>query len=185
VTTDVTDGSDEKYTATNIFNFVTPKHHDYIEDTDAYGVMYNANYLRTCDRALHMITSQEREKDQNNNSDGILNHDGWCVTGMPNQRFKAGISLGSSFVVSGELDKKSDDGFLEVWNVQLTSVPDPTEHDLTIYNSARLTISRPDKSPFPTHYAFKVDKDSLIIENIHTVYRDEFDIHMPSHIPLR
>lgn len=164
-----------------------PRNKKYIEDTDAYGVMYNANYLRTYDRALHMMmTSQEsKEKNPNNNCNGILNHDGWCVTGMSNQRFKSGISLGSSFVVSGELEDQSDDGFLETWNVQLTSVPDPTEPELTIYNSAKLTIARPEKSSISLVKPFEVEKDSLTIENFHTVYRDEFDIHMPSHIPLR
>ena len=36
--------------------FHSPSFHVYIEDTDAYGVMYNANYLRAYERALHTVS---------------------------------------------------------------------------------------------------------------------------------
>ena len=44
----------------------------YLEDTDAYGIMFNTNYLRSYDRALHLTTSN-----RNLNTSVTSQHDGW------------------------------------------------------------------------------------------------------------
>lgn len=100
-------------------SFTTPKTQVYIEDTDAYGVMYNANYLRAYDRALHTATTGRTTSmlwhNTNNNHDGSGiqpdkdNNNGTApptlmmilIQSVAKMRYKASPALGSTYVISG------------------------------------------------------------------------------------
>ena len=76
-------------------SFVSPKFNVYIEDTDAYGVMYNGNYLRSYERALSHVPRE---------------HDGrWILSSISNQKFRSSPALGEEYLIRGELIEPSKD----------------------------------------------------------------------------
>lgn len=108
----------EESVATTATRFTTPEMQVYIEDTDAYGVIYNANYLRIYDRALHVAgmlfqNKNDIDEDEENHvvvsggsSSVILSSsddDSWSILEVHEQKFKSSPELGGSFVVVGEL----------------------------------------------------------------------------------
>ena len=131
---------------------ISPPFQVYIEDTDAYGVMYNANYLRAYERALQQ-------------TNGIVKANDWAVIRVEKHKFKSSPCLGGRYEVVCELKDKNDD--VEQWNlimrdVQCTSI---------VYNSALVTIGSMERHMppcFPSH-------DGLSIENTFTPFRDEFE----------
>lgn len=146
----------------------------FIEDTDAFGMKYNGNYIRTYERALH---AAELGKDS------ILSQhpDAWTMIKVTNQKFKATIPLGGNYVISGILEERSSDS--EVWNLCM-SCP---ENDGMVYNSATVTVGMPPSRNEDT----ELPKDERIGEGANTtvhhdmLHRDEFDPHHPNHLPLR
>jgi hypothetical protein len=134
-----------------IFSFTSPKYCVYIEDTDAYGVMYNSNYIRQYERALthapsrndndasSSTTTTKRPKQQQQ----------WIMTAITNQKFRSSPLLGSEYVVTGQLveEKKMGDGSSiieeEVWQMQMISVPANAndDDDVIVYNTATVTIA--------------------------------------------
>jgi len=139
-----------------LFTFTSPETMVYIEDTDAYGVMYNTNYLRAYERALFTFSI---DNDNNNDDDneprtvvgGILSSSrgGWSLVGATHQKFKASPPLGGSFVITGRLVDRSADGWSEVWDIVMTSPATATStndddddsiKDIVVYNSAMITI---------------------------------------------
>lgn len=131
----------------------------FIEDTDAYGVMYNANYLRAFDRALHQSSFQEREdneKDITKSSveegtlskqfSAVLLHEGWSIVAVECIRYKRSPTLGGAFIISGSLMDATE--YCEMWNLVMTSVD-----GATVYNEATgLRIAHP---PSPHHNCTK------------------------------
>ena len=77
----------------------------FIEDTDAYGVVYNGNYLKYFERALLASSSNV------------------IVAKVMKQRFKSSPSLGERVVVEAELKDNGGSGEddTSVWNVFLRS----------------------------------------------------------------
>ena len=172
--------------------FHSPEMKVFIEDTDAYGIMYNGNYLRSYDRALHLSSI-------NNDAEAAAtttttttrrvttHHEGWSIVSMGNQKFLSSPALGSNFVVQGSLKDSSED--LEVWDLKMTS-PDGD----TVFNTVQdLKIARPltdgdgNKFSLPRIEPISFD-DGVVVQgttDTFTVYRDEIDAHWTGHLPLR
>ena len=175
--------------------FVSPMFQCYIEDTDSYGVMYNANYLRSYDRALHsMYALQDRggilynnNSDNNNNSGArkqsmLDTHEDWTIIHVDNQKFKTSPKLGGTYCVHGTLVEHLDD--MEIWDLVMHETEDPAS---TIFNSARATIARPGVYATPVRILAENKNDNTFTttKDIFRLFRDEFDTHFPTHIPLR
>lgn len=171
--------------------FVSPRMQVYIEDTDAYGIMYNTNYLRAYDRALHMST-------QLHNPDihkGTMSsqHEGWSITSFEQQKFKSSPKLGEEYVIRGELKVSADN--YEIWDMEMTN----PEGDVTYNSITNLQISKLNNDAViddgmnefaleanPEPYNTYLDqKTNPFFATNFTVYRDEIDTHWPNHIPLR
>lgn len=125
--------------------FRSPSFHVYIEDTDAYGVMYNANYLRAYERAMHTVSFKPPSYVTSFHSDGApdhggsddgqassldlldggaLDHTGWFVLGVTDHKFKGSPPLGGEYIIEGELLERScdeDNSCLEEWKLVMRS----------------------------------------------------------------
>mmetsp|Transcript_7122 Transcript_7122/g.11865 ORF Transcript_7122/g.11865 Transcript_7122/m.11865 type:complete len:368 (-) Transcript_7122:713-1816(-) len=195
--------------------FRSPSFHVYIEDTDAYGVMYNANYLRAYERALHTVsfkppsyvTSFHCDGDHDGAEDnssvdlldgGALDHAGWFVLGATDHKFKGSPPLGGEYIIEGELLERNcdeDNSCLEQWKLVMRSpivenVDDDVNSKPTIYNTSTLTIASPTKSgELPHQYhpnAPPFDESSgATVRSKFSPYRDEFDPTLPHRMPLR
>ena len=187
--------------STEAIQFATSPMHVFIEDTDAYGIMYNGNYLRAYDRALHMTVTQSTTtakatstNNQEISSQGSFknlissDHEGWSIVSLGTQKFMAPIALGNEFVIEGILQKESSNQLCETWAMHMTSV-DGSQ----VYNSIQdLKIARPDSSrggslfAVPNPEPFAVDEDGgATSSHSFPIYRDEIDAHWPGHLPLR
>jgi hypothetical protein len=76
--------------------FVTPLLQVYIEDTDAYGVMYNGNYLRAYDRALHMMLVPSPAS-----AAELGDRDAWSIVSVEELKFKSPPPLGGTYCIEG------------------------------------------------------------------------------------
>lgn len=217
------DNKSEKTAKTPVLQFTTAPMKVYIEDTDAYGIIYNANYLKFYDRALHRTSFdllQDDSMDASLSFD-VLQHEGWSIVGVQSMRYKQSPPLGGSFVVTGErvdvvdddADADADDNIrMETWNLAMTSV-DGT----TVYNTAEgLQIARPPPnggtdgastgnsqkqhnwlpptqplmrasdvgSASTTSDSTAATSFSSVWTDVFPTYRDEFDPHLTTHMPL-
>lgn len=184
--------------------FVTPRMQVYIEDTDAYGVMYNANYLRAYERALHLMSLKQDDTDDDPLpllNGGALSHAGWFVLGVTDHRFKASPPLGGEYVISGELVERECENegssrtgaCVETWKVEMKSPfsAEPNEKP-TVYNTATITIASPTETGMlPPQYQPKslpfvsTDSGGPTVRARFQPFRDEFDPTLPHRMPLR
>lgn len=178
------------------FTFTTPPMQVYIEDTDAYGIMYNSNYLRSFDRALHMTTTKHKLSNSNSNDRNSASlshpisgqHEGWSIVSVGNQRFAASPRLGEEFAIQGRLQQRDDNQ--ELWDMQLQSLDGSivynTVKDLKIQvaddDSVSLHSSLSDIPPFDMA---SLQPNFVGDQDLFTVYRDEIDAHWQGHLPLR
>lgn len=173
--------------------FVSPIMKVFIEDTDAYGIMYNGNYLRCYDRALHLSSCRikDSERQVNESRRGVtMEHEGWSIVSMGNQKFISSPVLGGEFVIQGSLKESSE--HLEAWDMQMMS-PDGT----TIFNQVDdLKIAKPIKNDeketeniFSLQeilpFVFNNAESGINSRDSFTIYRDEIDAHWTGHLPLR
>lgn len=168
--------------------FTSPKFCVYIEDTDAYGVMYNSNYVRQYERALiHAPRDDDTKRKQ------------WVLTAITNQKFRSSPKLGSEYVVTGQLVESLADN-TEVWQMEMTSVPtnesDGNANDVIVYNAAMVTLaSTPHALTSPEE---DISSSELYHKQSFPCYPDEFDMHLQTttstdiqtqhhayHIPIR
>jgi acyl-CoA thioesterase FadM len=137
--------------AMSTFTTTSPIMQVYIEDTDAYGIMYNSNYLRSYDRALHLTANADSTSKSTNTTTPNRStprslrsqHEGWSIVSMGQQRFISPPALGGDFVVQATLQdhdhSDSDGDHHEVWDMAMTS-PDGA----TVYNTVKnLQIAKP------------------------------------------
>ena len=155
-------------------SFVSEPQHVYIEDTDAYGIVLNSNYIKFYERALMMMTMA---KTTTTMTSMIM------MVGFKQQKFRSSPKLGDEYVIRGKyncLKSDSDDGEnngtwdLEMTNVDgsivyntlsgavLWSIPDSEDSssdDIIENNKQQYKPSPP--SRIPSVYNFTVWKDEL------------------------
>lgn len=112
------------YNNNNNYNFTSEPFHVYIEDTDAYGIMYNSNYLRAYERALFLeyrtaassgYSSNMNEKSDSinginhilTNDDNDEHHPAWSIVAVGRQKFVSAPGLGEGLVIHGQLTATS------------------------------------------------------------------------------
>ncbi|CAJ1967172.1 unnamed protein product [Cylindrotheca closterium] len=151
----------------------------FIEDTDAYGIMYNGNYLKFYDRALysspeaHSVLSPRKE---------------WSIISLEDQKFIGSPSLGSQFVIQGTLKQApSDDA--STWDLKMTS-PDGSQ---TFNSVSNLSVATPAESTGTSYFNFVQLQEVPAFEikgtkgatNSFIIFRDELDTQLMSQLPLR
>ncbi|MGK3748723.1 MAG: hypothetical protein ACI8RD_001015, partial [Bacillariaceae sp.] len=144
------------YSSSTTSFFTSPKFRIYIEDTDAYGVMYNSNYLRSYERALSHVPRQnnlQQPPDRNRRT---------VLTSITNQKFRSSPALGEEYIIRGELirvqqksasnvtrsgnheDEENDDGNdgleEEIWKLEMVSMS-KTRNDTSIDTSSSSSSS--------------------------------------------
>lgn len=121
-------GSSTSITAKSIFS--TAPVPLYIEDTDAYGVMFNGNYLKWFERALHDALIHD---DHDTNNPFLVNNGENAsqgpqqknrirrpiIVGMECQKFLASPVLGSEFVIEGKQLENDGSGPYEEWDLTM------------------------------------------------------------------
>lgn len=155
--------------------FSSPTFCVYIEDTDAYGVMYNSNYARQYERALIHAPTRDDDDDTKRKQ--------WVLTAITNQKFRSSPTLGNEYVVTGQLVESVADN-TEVWKMEMVSVPtidsdDGNNADVIVYNAATVTLA---STPHPVT---SLDEDiisssssELYHKQSFPCYPDEFDMHL-------
>ena len=140
----------------------------FIEDTDAYGVVYNGNYLKFYDRALHATR-------QTGNTWG----DDHVIVAVGNQKFKSSPALGDEYVIHGTLQALENER--QIWDLSMKSL-DGT----TVYHVANgvVVASTTDKDWLETMDAFAESPHLMAVTDSFIAYRDEFDPSMRSHLPV-
>lgn len=159
--------------------FTSPVMQVYIEDTDAYAMKYNTNYLRSYERALHGAEV---------GAESILSKhaDDWTIVKVTNQKFRATAALGQTFCITGTLVERSDE--YEVWDLQMVC-----QETNVVLNSATVTVGLPlsfangeglvsSDAATPTDESFVASAATVHCDTLH---RDEFDPHHPNLLPLR
>ncbi|KAL7547334.1 hypothetical protein ACHAWF_010651 [Thalassiosira exigua] len=185
--------------------FASPSFRVYIEDTDAYGVMYNGNYLRSYERALSHV---ERDYDDGGASSASgapssgYPSGGWVLSRVTDQKFRSSPALGEEYVVRGELmtggggdDADYAEGGVdaEVWRLEMVTKKSDGEDDWVVHNSATATLTRAATEPAeataataaPSATSSQEFEMGKMIEHSFVPYRDEFDFHHRPHIPIR
>ena len=168
-------------------SFTSPKFRVYIEDTDAYGVIYNSNYIRQYERAFtHVPSDDSTERKQ------------WVMIAITNQKFRSSPTLGSEYIVTGKLVESLADN-KEVWQMEMTSVPtdDDGNADVVVYNSATVTFASTPLAYISPLEEQMISSSEMYHKQSFSCYPDEFDIHSQAtdsgaqtqqyayHIPIR
>jgi acyl-CoA thioester hydrolase len=141
----------------------------YIEDTDAYGVVYNANYIRSYERALYSFGKS------NPGLSDFLSTDNWSIMKVNTQRFKKANRLGGRFLVTGM--RKSVSQAEEIWEMEIID-----ETNGTVFNSALVSIGN--ELPYMPPITPSI-KNLPTLDESFVLHRDEFDLHLSERIPLR
>lgn len=140
--------------------FQSPKFKVYIEDTDAYGVIYNSNYVRAFERALLQygtITGKKDDETTPSNKKLIL-------SSIHNQKFRSSPALGEEYIIRGE--RIHDD----TWKVEMV-----TENDsgIVVHNTACIGMTSAISSLSSSDVT--LNQNGKIDEKRYTPYHDEFD----------
>jgi acyl-CoA thioesterase FadM len=173
----------------------------YIEDTDAYGVIYNSNYLRAYERALQIYFQTTANDDEWNGTEEEEEAAAWTVLQVDEQKFKSSPPLGGTFVIQATqciADREDALDGTQVWGMQMKKYPkDDNDKDdpAVVYNSAKVTIGKGGvaREKLPASIAGSGTKTTTrptatttTTENYnYLLYRDEFDPHLTTHMPLR
>ena len=173
---------------TSRFDFTSEPIRVYIEDTDAYGIVYNSNYLRMFDRALFQ-------------QGDVLGND-FSIVSVGHEKFVSSPTLGSDVVIKGQLTNMLATGQNQwtVWNIEMVS-PDGRQiynvvTDLVVVSSGAAAMERDKidtiKQFLPKGAITDTNKDdrnsptsSLLRSEATTIQRDELDAHVPNQLPLR
>lgn len=148
------DLAEEEYRSNRV-SFKSPKFRVYIEDTDAYGVMYNSNYVRAYERALlRYAPLSDRSKNNANEK--------WILSSVHSQKFRSSPDLGEEYVIRGELFECDVD--VQTWDLEMVT-------DDVIHNSARVTITTRMKPSVLNN----LNPNGKVDEKRYTTYHDEFD----------
>ena len=142
----------------------------FIEDTDTYGVVYNANYLKFYDRALQTARSLSS-----------IRHSDDVIVSVGNQKFRSSPSLGDEFVIEGVLNEV-DEAERHIWDLSMKSVDRKT----TYHSAESVVVTTPQNEQWLSQVEAFQPKEGSSYEmaDSFVAYRDEFDPSMSSHMPL-
>lgn len=101
----------------DVCSFTSAPFRVYIEDTDAYGIIYHSNYLRAYERVLFLEAARSADNPANND-DGettnvsrfVRNGEGWSIVAVGHQKFVSAPVLGEELVIHGQLVAASTRG---------------------------------------------------------------------------
>jgi len=191
------------YYASELTSFKSPPMQLYIEDTDAYGVKYNGNYIRSYERALHQFHTQYdyinvngEEDDQQRQVPLLMQDQDFHLTKVTRHKFKSSPTLGSSYYIVGRLlvdqdNDHADNAKLqeETWSLEMLQCTadtdtntDTTDNDTPtpapkpiIYNTAIVTIASSNTS-IPTTTSYTSTSASTTTKPT-PIFQDTFTIH--------
>jgi acyl-CoA thioesterase FadM len=195
----------EKDKGTPSISFTSSPMRVYIEDTDAYGIIYYANYLRMFERALFAASHSTKELQSL-----LGNNPNWSIVAVGHQKFVSSPILGSDVVIHGQLQKtiatsenenpsndhKEPPRLWSVWNMEMRS-PDGTKiynvvTDLVVASDPVVDNLMEVKDILPEgalEDGSLIKRDTKTIgvswHDTFTIQRDELDAHSSGLVPLR
>ena len=147
--------------------WTSPTKQIFIEDTDAYGVIYNANYARCYERAL----SHAPRKEGTAGEEMIL-------SSVEAQKYGGSPQLGGNYVIQAERREPSSSSADEqVWSVELTSPP-VEDAPTVVYNSAQVTLSRGQPLKVVEVASPTPQAEGVHCEYKFIAYKDELDTYI-------
>jgi acyl-CoA thioesterase FadM len=164
----------------------------YIEDTDAYGVIYNANYLRAYDRAIQSWNTPTKEPGQQNTN--------FIISKVESMKYKQSPMLGEKYVINGrprELSSVSSSSSCHsnpvVWDLTMTSPDGSIVYNVAqgVHVMAMSPAQKRLKDVFTTGTVNGEEKASDFFQSVFTheyvTHRDEFDTNyrIPLHTHLK
>eukprot|EP00554_Chaetoceros_debilis_P002807 CAMPEP_0194090156 /NCGR_PEP_ID=MMETSP0149-20130528/37703_1 /TAXON_ID=122233 /ORGANISM="Chaetoceros debilis, Strain MM31A-1" /LENGTH=385 /DNA_ID=CAMNT_0038774307 /DNA_START=170 /DNA_END=1330 /DNA_ORIENTATION=- len=148
-------------------SFISEPFRLWIEDTDAYGVKFNANYIRSYERALYQFAHKHRQLnnwDSSSQQGGVLiQYPDFYLTKVTNHKFRISPGLGEEFVITGErIEERGLDGTsgsteddesteTETWSLEMLNYTEEDSSSEKVktsplkYNNAVVTIAAPKK----------------------------------------
>jgi acyl-CoA thioesterase FadM len=200
------DNNDNSAMDSSLASFKSEPMQLYIEDTDAYGVKYNGNYIRSYERALHQHSHinqnanfSKDDECQQEKVPMLIRDKNFHLTKVSRHKFKSSPTLGSSYYITGKLIDVNvgivDAHPEETWSLEMMHCDDiKTDTGKTkLYNTAFVTIT-PSSNTNIHASAISSSTDAIasfhpgtkaIFQDAFTVHRDEFDVNMPNAIPIR
>jgi acyl-CoA thioesterase FadM len=188
-----TSTSSEAAASTAVVTFQSDPIQVYIEDTDAYGVMYNSNVLRGYDRALHrasflphnIIATTTATTTRQGSPVVLLKHNRWSITGFQTLKYRLSLTLGDSYIVRGTLAEVTSTH--QIWNMETVGLDNTTVYStitgVTISDGPGRNDGDGGTWLLPTEPLPIPDGTPVNIQSMHT-HRDEFDPHLSTHLSL-
>lgn len=160
----------------------------FIEDTDAYQVKYNGNYIRSYERALFQIAEEVKLIDETS----VLTDENFILLGVTKHKFKSSPKLGDRFqVLAKRMEKLSDCENTEEWQLEMVLYQSDSSNHSTnsaVFNTATVLVANFESIQSNRHLRF-LDNGVDLSTSSHSysfhLNRDEFDIHMPGILPIR
>ena len=193
--TEITNTTEKEYknqVNTNI-EFVSEPMRLYIEDTDAYGVKYNGNYIRSYERALFQFYQNINGNHQLDFANDLINDQHFTLQKVTQHKFKSSPKLGAAYCIHGTLLKTCRETRKEVWSLEMIqwnekdNQKDPNWKEPIVYNTAVVTIV-PTKSTSDLNVYSPIAEYQNVaptFQDEFTIHRDEFDIHLSNSIPIQ
>mmetsp|Transcript_56142 Transcript_56142/g.136005 ORF Transcript_56142/g.136005 Transcript_56142/m.136005 type:complete len:463 (+) Transcript_56142:116-1504(+) len=160
-------------------SFVSEPQHVYIEDTDAYGIVLNSNYIKFYERALMVVTMMDRNNDEKRFEKNVMLM--MMMVGFQQQKFRSSPKLGDEYVIRGKYNRRKGDNENNnddcdgTWDLEMTNVDGSIVYN-TLYGAILWSTDSDDsssndvnnvdreqlsKSPPPSVYSFTVWHDEL------------------------
>ena len=147
---DMNDTNDNNNPINNeVIEFVTEPMQVYIEDTDAFGVVFNGNYVKLYERVLHNYYYSSIRSSGGKRSNKISNQ--MLINHVTNHKFKTAARLGDEYVIRGEMVKDiytGNDGInQQTWELQMikhygdSDYNKATNENDVVFNTATITLS--------------------------------------------
>ena len=112
----------------------------FIEDTDAYQVKYNGNYIRSYERALFQIAEEVKHIVKSS----VLSDENFVLLGVTKHKFKSSPRLGDKFqVLAKRLENTCDN--TEEWQLEMIRYQNDSSDTYTsrsVFNTATVTIAK-------------------------------------------
>jgi acyl-CoA thioesterase FadM len=166
----------------------------FIEDTDAYQVKYNGNYIRSYERALFQIAEEVKLIDKTS----VLTDENFILLGVTKHKFKSSPKLGDRFqVLAKRMKKLSECENTEEWQLEMVHYQsDSSDHSSNsiVFNTATVSVANFESFQSNCHLRFfdntdisSFGFDSSTVSHSYSFHlnRDEFDVHMPGILPIR